>query len=193
MNNSNVSDLSDVDLSSIATGQGIKWDGTKLVPATTTTTMGSIVPLANNTYSLGTVDNVWKDVYIGPGSLYIDGQKVIESDANTIVMGADPNQNLKINGSGTGQVQIEADSNNISIQTIGTGDVVLGSTGTGIVRVTKNLVLSSGVELSNISDQVVKINDGLHVTGTAKIGDYVLPTNAGSAGQVLKYPSSKQH
>ena len=127
-----ISDLSNVNLSGISAGQGVQWDGTKLVPANATTKMGSIVPLAHNTYSLGTPTNVWKDVYIGPGSLYIDGQKVIESDSNTIIMGADDNQNLKINGTGTGQIQIETESNNISIQTIGSGDVVLGSTGSGL-------------------------------------------------------------
>ena len=57
--------------------------------------MASLVPLANNTYSLGTPTNVWKDVYIGPGSLYIDGQKVLESNSNTIIVSADQHQNLK--------------------------------------------------------------------------------------------------
>ena len=52
-------------------------------------------------------------------------------------MGADDNQNLKINGTGTGQIQIETESNNISIQTIGSGDVVSGSTGSGTVKITK--------------------------------------------------------
>ena len=184
------SGLSDVDLTGVISGHSLIWNGSSLVPSTTTAKMASIVPLANDTYSLGSPTNVWKDIYIGPGSLYIDGQKVIESASSTIIMGADANQNLKIKGSGSGQVQIEAESNNISIQTTGTGDVVLGSTGSGIVRFNKNIVLSSGVEISNISDAVVKVNDGLDVTGTVKIGNYTLPTTAGTSGQVLKYPSS---
>ena len=161
-----ISDLSNVNLSGISAGQGVQWDGTKLVPANATTKMGSIVPLAHNTYSLGTPTNVWKDVYIGPGSLYIDGQKVIESDSNTIIMGADDNQNLKINGTGTGQIQIETESNNISIQTIGSGDVVLGSTGSGTVKITKNISLLDGVEIQNIGGTHVTVNDNLNVTGT---------------------------
>jgi hypothetical protein len=161
-----ISDLSNVNLSGISAGQGVQWDGTKLVPANATTKMGSIVPLAHNTYSLGSPTNVWKDVYIGPGSLYIDGQKVIESDSNTIIMGADANQNLKLKGSGTGQIQIETTSNNINIQTIGAGDVVLGSTGTGTVKITKNISLLDGVEIQNIGGTHVTINDNLNVTGT---------------------------
>ena len=38
--------------------------------------MGSIVPLAHNTYSLGTPTNVWKDVYIG--SFPLHGQKALK-------------------------------------------------------------------------------------------------------------------
>ena len=36
---------------------------------------GDIIPSADITYTLGTAEKQWKDVYIGPGSLYINGQK----------------------------------------------------------------------------------------------------------------------
>ena len=36
-------------------------------------TAGNIVPDINNHFTLGTPDLVWKDVYIGNASLYIDG------------------------------------------------------------------------------------------------------------------------
>jgi hypothetical protein len=173
-----ISDLSNVNLSGITAGQGIQWDGAKIVPADATTKMASLVPLAHNTYSLGTPTNVWKDVYIGPGSLYIDGQKVIESDSNTIIMGADANQNLKLKGSGTGQIQIETTSNNINIQTIGAGDVVLGSTGTGTVKITKNISLLDGVEIQNIGGTHVTVNDNLNVTGTILVNNITEKTSA---------------
>ena len=40
------------------------------------TMTGHILPSANITYDLGSTTHMWKDVYIGPGSLYINGQKV---------------------------------------------------------------------------------------------------------------------
>jgi hypothetical protein len=129
-----------------------------------TASMQSIIPPITNTYSLGSATHVWKDVYIGPGSLYIDGQKVLESDADTIVVGADANQNLKLNTTGTGVLQIESAAG-IQISSTGAGNVELGSTGTGIVRITDNLALNGNVEIFNDSSDMVKINDSLLVTG----------------------------
>ena len=126
--------------------------------------MQSIIPPITNTYSLGSSTHVWKDVYIGPGSLYIDGQKVLESDADTIVVGADANQNLKLNTTGTGVLQMESAAG-IQISSTGSGNIELGSTGTGIVRITDNLALNGNVEIFNDSSDMVKINDSLLVTG----------------------------
>ncbi len=131
---------------------------------TGTSYMQSIIPSTNNTYSLGDPSSVWKDIYIGPGSLYIDGQKVLESDANTIVVGADENQNLKLNTTGTGVTQIES-ANGIQINSTGSGNIELGSTGSGIVRITNNLALNGNVEIFNDSSDMIKINDSLLVTG----------------------------
>ena len=126
--------------------------------------MNSIIPNANDTYSLGDISNVWKDIYIGPGSLYIDGQKVIESDSNTIVVAADQNQNMKINTTGSGVLQLES-AQGLEITSTGSGNITIGSTSTGTVRITDNIILSSGVEIQNETDTAVKINDGLNVTG----------------------------
>ena len=137
---------------------------TSSINTTATSYMHSIIPAADNTYSLGDPSNVWKDVYIGPGSLYIDGQKVLESDANTIVVGADENQNLKINTTGSGVLQMESASG-IQITSTGSGNIELGSTGSGIVRITDNLALNGNIEIYNDSTNTVKINDSLDVTG----------------------------
>ena len=134
------------------------------INTTSTSYMNSIIPSANNAYSLGDASNVWKDVFIGPGSLYIDGQKVIESDSNTIVMAADQHQNLKVNTTGSGVLQIESASG-IQITSTGSGNIELGSTGTGIVRITDNLALNGNIEIYNDSTNTVTINDSLDVTG----------------------------
>ena len=88
---------------------------------------GNLIPSANNTYSLGSLSNVWKDVYVGPGSLYVNGQKVLEDNAGTIQFSADINQN-------------------ISILTTGSGDVEI--TSGGDIQLKSNVVLSAGKVIS---------------------------------------------
>ena len=66
---------------------------------------GHIIPSANITYDLGSTTMMWRDVYVGPGSLYINGQKVLEDNSGTIKMSADANQNIKIESTGTGALQ----------------------------------------------------------------------------------------
>ena len=84
-------------------------------------------PSANNTYSLGANNNVWKDVYIGPGSLYVNGQQVLSDNSGTIQVSADANQNISIVTSGTGDIEFTSG-----------GDIQLKS----------NVVLSSGKTIS---------------------------------------------
>jgi len=67
---------------------------------------GNLIPSANNTYQLGSASNVWKDVFVGPGSLYVNGQQVISDNSGTITVSADTNQNLSITTSGSGDVEI---------------------------------------------------------------------------------------
>ena len=77
---------------------------------------GNIVPTSNNIYSLGSASSYWKDAYIGPGSLYINGVKVLEESSNAIVISADLNQTVKVTSSGSGDVQL---------QTTGTGVIAV--------------------------------------------------------------------
>ena len=67
---------------------------------------GDIIPTANVMYSLGNATNMWKDVYVGPGSLYVNGVKVLEQVSTTMIFSADVNQNIRINTSGTGDIEL---------------------------------------------------------------------------------------
>ena len=85
--------------------------GTLAVTSTTTmggnlTMTGHILPSANITYDLGSTTNMWRDVYIGPGSLYINGKKVIEDDSGTISITTDTNEDLKFTTSGSGTLKL---------------------------------------------------------------------------------------
>ena len=75
---------------------------------------GDIIPDGNQTRSLGSTTKQWHSMYVGPGSLYIDGHKVLGSDA-------------------TGQIDITTDDDqslNITAGAAGTsGDITISSAG----------------------------------------------------------------
>ena len=103
---------------------------------------GNLVPSANNTYSLGSLTSVWKDVFVGPGSLYVNGQKVLEDNAGTIQFSADNNQN-------------------ISILTTGGGDVEIQSGGT--IQLKSNVVLSSGKVITTAGGAATKFTANINM------------------------------
>ena len=89
---------------------------------------GNLVPSANNTYSLGTASNVWKDVFVGPGSLYVNGQQVISDNSGTIQISADSGQNISIVTSGAGSVEL--------------------TSGSGVIEMKSNIQLASSKTIS---------------------------------------------
>ena len=66
----------------------------------------NLVPVVTDTYSLGTPDMVWKDLYIDPGSLYLNGTKILEDNSGTITMYADAGQNLSFGATGGGSIDL---------------------------------------------------------------------------------------
>jgi hypothetical protein len=109
-------------------------------------------PQANNTYSLGSLTNVWKDVYVGPGSLYVNGQKVLEDNSGTIQVSADTNQNLSLLTTGSGDLEMTA-GGAIQIKS----DVSLTATktisSTGGVKFGSNINVNSN-HINNVTDPV---------------------------------------
>lgn len=81
-------------------GDEISFDGSSISQ--------DIVPSVDNVYSLGSPDKVWRDVYIGPGSLYINGTKILEDNSGTITMYADPGQNLAFGVTAGGSIDFNA-------------------------------------------------------------------------------------
>lgn len=62
---------------------------------------GHFLPSANVAHDLGSTTRAWRDIYVGPGSLYVDGQKIVSSDEGTIDITTDAGQNLNIQAGGT--------------------------------------------------------------------------------------------
>ena len=111
-------------------------------------------PQANNTYALGSPTNVWKDGYFGPGSLYINGQRVLTDDSGTITISADTNQNIAVTSLGTGDVEITA-GGTIQLKSnveLSSGKVIT-TAGGAATKFTSNLNLNSNY-INNLSNPV---------------------------------------
>ena len=97
----------------------------------------NIIPDANITRDLGSLTNQWRDIYVGPGSFYVNGQKVIQDNAGTIVLSADINQN-------------------ISIAPLGTGDVELAPV-TGVIQAKGTLTIQAGKNITSSDANAISI------------------------------------
>ena len=104
---------------------------------------GSIVPSVDVTYDLGSPSKQWKDIYVGPGSLYVNGQKVLQDDSGTITFSADTDENIRI-------------------KTLGTGILQLGST-TTTVQVDGTLQLTSGKRITDSAGVNVQFGNPIHM------------------------------
>ena len=115
-----------------------------------------IVPSVDNTYSLGSPTKMWKDVYVGPGSLYVNGQKVLEDNSGTITFTADPDQSLNIKTVGTGVLTLSSPNPVVIASTlqIGTGKRITSADGLAVVFGDKidadsNQIINVGTPTSN--------------------------------------------
>lgn len=141
---------------------------------------GDIIPTSNNTVSLGDPTHVFKDVYIGPGSLYIDGSKVLEASGSDIVVTADINQNLRVVTSGSGDVELDPTGTGVvaikgPLQ-IEVGTQITSSDGNSIayadpiaVDALGSLTANTDLTLTGNGTGIVKVDDDLTVTGNITI------------------------
>jgi len=115
----------------------------------------NLVPATTDTYSLGTPDKVWKDLYIGPGSLYLNGTKILEDNSGTITMYADAGQNLSFGATGGGSIDLNAGDESIQIKS--------------------DLVLSVGETISTVGGASTRFGGSVNMQ-THKIENVGAPT-----------------
>jgi hypothetical protein len=127
---------------------------------------GNIVPISNNVGSLGNVSRYWHDVWVGPGSLYVNGQKVVEDISGTITVSADVNENLQLKVSGTGDLELAPGAAGL-IQLKGNVELMNGvsiaQAGGG------NVVFSNGLATDSITAKTTNTNLGLSGNGTGYV------------------------
>lgn len=134
--------LANVSITSNLTVANANITGSALLPNVTLT--GNITPTSNNTFSLGDPTHVFKDVYIGPGSLYIDGSKVLEASGTDIVVTADVNQNLRV-------------------VTTGSGDIELDPTGTGVIAVKGPFQIEAGSAITSSDGNAIRFTNPIAI------------------------------
>ena len=143
------------DITSVVAGSGLTGgatDGDATISIDYANIAGSLVPSANVTYDLGSLANQWRDIYVGPGSLYVNGTKVLEDNSGTIQFTADNNQNISILTTGSGDLELTA-GNEIQLKS----DISITATktisSTGGVKFASNINMNSN-NINNVDDPI---------------------------------------
>jgi hypothetical protein len=133
---------------------------TNLIGASGTTTVtGNLIPSAHNTYSLGSANYAWKDVFVGPGSLYVNGQEVIHTDASqNVIVSSDVNENLEL-------------------KTSGTANVVINPSGTGQLQIAGPVQISGGKNVTTSDSSALPVPFGVAAGNITVSGNAVTATN----------------
>ena len=141
----------------------------------TTVSARDIIPSANDTYSLGSLQMQWKDVYVGPGSLYVNGQKVLEDDSGTITFTADTDQSLVIKTLGSGETTVQSVAG-VNLTASGSGDVTL-TTDSGNIELKGTVQVLSGKRITDSAGTKVEFGDDIDMNSNkiTGVGD---PTSA---------------
>ena len=143
------------DIEGVTAGSGMSGGGTSgtvTVAVDHEAFSGNLIPSSNNTFQLGSATHVWKDVFVGPGSLYVNGQQVLSDNSGTIQVSADNNQN-------------------ISVLTTGSGDVEL--TAGGSIQLKSDVVLSAGKTISQVGGLVQASNINMNSNSINNLDDPV--------------------
>ena len=110
---------------------------------------GNVIPSANITYALGSRTMMWKDVFVGPGTLYINGTPVLGASTTgtpTINMTASAGQNIAVATNGGGILQLDG-----------------GSAGGGYIQVKSPLQIAAGSNLTSSDGNAIQFSNQIGV------------------------------
>jgi hypothetical protein len=142
------------------------------VKALLTNLDGNIIPSADITYDLGSPTKQWRDVYVGPGSLYLNGTKVLEDDSGTLKFNADPNQAMTIATTGTAAITVSG-GNALNFQTSeANADIALNPTGQ--IELNSDVVIGAGNALTTSNGSALTVNSNLDLgSNTVSAGTFI--------------------
>jgi len=143
------------------------------------TLAGNMIPSANKTFDLGNSSNwfrtLWvEDINMSGNSLYMNGQKVLESTEAELKIYSDPDQSLQIRTNGAGNLQLVSTGSG-NVQLSSNNQVQLSSNGSTIIQasgINSNIQLNaqgSNSQVQLTAGDKVYINPLLYVAGNATI------------------------
>jgi hypothetical protein len=154
---------------------------------TTTVEAQNIIPAADDVYSLGTPSLAWKDVYVGPGSLYVNGQKVLEDNSGTITFTADSDQSLTIKTLGSGETTVQSVAG-VNLTATESGDIAL-TTSSGNIELKGTIQVLSGKRITDSAGTKVEFGDDLDMNSN-KITELGTPSANADAATKLYVDTS---
>ena len=154
---------------------------------TTTVEAQNIIPAADDVYSLGTPSLAWKDVYVGPGSLYVNGQKVLEDDSGTITFTADSDQSLTIKTLGSGETTVQSVAG-VNLTATESGDIAL-TTSSGNIELKGTVQLLSGKRITDSAGTKIEFGDDIDMNSN-KITELGTPSANADAATKLYVDTS---
>lgn len=154
---------------------------------TTTVEAQNIIPAADDVYSLGAPSLAWKDVYVGPGSLYVNGQKVLEDNSGTITFTADSDQSLTIKTLGSGETTVQSVAG-VNLTATESGDIAL-TTSSGNIELKGTIQVLSGKRITDSAGTKVEFGDDLDMNGN-KITELGTPSANDDAATKLYVDTS---
>ena len=137
----------------ISTTQNLSTTGTPTFAGATVTgdlTVRHIIPSLSNTYDLGSEASPFRHIFVGPGSLYVNGKQVLTETSGTMTFTADLDQNMRITTTGTGLLQFGSSTTGVNID--GTMQIAAG----------KRITSSDGIK--------VQFGDDVELNGNKVIG-----------------------
>jgi hypothetical protein len=133
------------------------------VSADQITVSANIIPTANITYDLGSLTNQWRDIYVGPGSLYINGSKVLEESAGAILVTADVDQGVTVKTTGTGVSTVQS-SSAVNITGTGSADITLTTGASGQIEFDGNVTINSSKTINSSDAGPITFGDGISLS-----------------------------
>tara|TARA_B100002019_G_scaffold293284_1_gene319847 strand:- start:3135 stop:4499 length:1365 start_codon:yes stop_codon:yes gene_type:complete len=131
-------------------------------------TSGALLPMVNSNgstgFDLGATNAQWKDLYVSSGSLYVNGQKVLQDDSGTIVVSADADQSLTTKTTGTGQTTMQSAAGN-NITSTGSADITL-TVDTGEINLVGDVVIQQGKTISTSNSSALVFSDPVSFSST---------------------------
>jgi len=127
-----------------------------------------LIPTVNSNgstgFDLGSSNFQWKDVYVSSGSLYVNGQKVLQDDSGTILLTADEDQGLTMKTTGTGVSTVQSAAG-VNLTTTGSADITL-QTGSGQIELNGDIIIQQGKTISTSNSSALTFSDPVTFSST---------------------------